>query len=267
MGHPRRALNASVVMLGLLPSCLSISIAQQPGRSKAATPAGTSNANMVRGRHDYETRCSGCHGLDGRGGERAPNISTDPAIQKLPDRDIFRMVHDGNPSQGMPAFDYITDGQIKSMVGYFRFMGRQSGREFVNGNSLQGEKLFFGKAGCGNCHMMDGKGVFLSTDLTEYAGTHTPGSASIPWTHSRKAVRAGERASHEQTGPAVKPRPATLHQIRPNCSTAFRIDLNFSMVPYMECSLKSICPASSITAFARARGTTTTPSASATTMS
>jgi cytochrome c oxidase cbb3-type subunit 3 len=175
MRYARRALYGSFLIFGLLLSGPGISIAQQARRSRAAGKVDTSNANSDRARHDYETRCSSCHGLDGRGSEHAPNISTDPAIRTLPDRDIFRMVHDGIPSKGMPPFDHLTDAQIKSIVSYLRFMGRQTGWEFVNGNSLQGEELFFGKAGCSNCHMMSGKGGFVGADLTDYAGTHTPG--------------------------------------------------------------------------------------------
>src|SRR5581483_1780802 len=54
---------------------------------------------------------------------------------------------------------------------------------------------------------------------------------------------------------------------RPNCLTASWIDFNFSMTGYIECSLKSICWARLRTSCARARGTTATPSLSATTMS
>src|SRR5262249_32214448 len=53
----------------------------------------------------------------------------------------------------------------------------------------------------------------------------------------------------------------------PNFFTASTMDLSFSMYAYIECSLKSISCAVASTSAALARGTTTTPSESATTMS
>jgi cytochrome c oxidase cbb3-type subunit III len=149
---------------------------QRDAKMKAAVPAKPAPA-IVQARRDYETRCSSCHGLDGRGGERAPNISSNPAIMTLRDRDVIRMVHDGRPSKGMPAFDYLGATQLKSMVNYLRAIGQESGWDLLVGNPVQGETLFFGKAGCGNCHMMSGKGGFLGSDLTKYAATHAPGEA------------------------------------------------------------------------------------------
>lgn len=148
----------------------------QHRKNETATP-GKSNAAMIQARRDYETRCSSCHGLDGRGSERAPNISSDPAIVNLPDRDIFKMVHDGIPSKGMPAFGYLGGEEIKSLVSYLRAIGKPSGWKLESGNPLRGDEMFFGKAGCGTCHMVRGKGGFLGSDLTEYAATHTPEEA------------------------------------------------------------------------------------------
>ncbi len=143
------------------------------GRDKSAA-SHKRNVPPAQAQHEFETRCSACHGLDGRGGEHAPNISTNPAVRRLSEHEIFKLVHDGILSKGMPAFDYLSDHQIKSIVNYMRFMAGQSGWERLKGDPLQGDTLFFGKAGCGECHLMHGKGGFLGSDLTEYARTHMP---------------------------------------------------------------------------------------------
>jgi putative heme-binding domain-containing protein len=39
----------------------------------------------------------------------------------------------------------------------------------VKGDPLRGEKLFFGKAQCSDCHMMAGKGGFIGPDLSDFA--------------------------------------------------------------------------------------------------
>jgi len=133
-------------------------------------------ASKAGGRREFETRCSRCHGLDGRGGKHGPNISTSGPAQQRSDDEMLKIIHDGIPAKGMPAFDYLRGGEIKSMVRYLRSLGGQRGAEPVKGNYLRGELLFFGKAECGNCHMMRGKGGFPASDLTEYAKTHAPGA-------------------------------------------------------------------------------------------
>lgn len=152
-------------------------VAQHASRMQGSKRSDEPTSAMAKARRDYETRCSSCHGLDGRGGERAPNISTAPAIIDQPDRNIYTMIHDGRPAKGMPAFDYLGEARIKSIVSYLRAMGRRSGWVLASGNPQHGEELFFGKAECGNCHMMAGKGGFLGSDLTKYAETHAPAEA------------------------------------------------------------------------------------------
>ena len=164
-----------VLIGGFILHALNASAAQ--GRNPRKEAERKANPAMARARRDYETRCSSCHGLDGRGGERAPNISTDPAVMTLPDGDIFKIIRNGLLSKGMPAFGYLGDAQIKLMVSFLRLMSTKSGWQFLSGNPAQGGALFFGKAGCGQCHMMRGRGGFLGSDLTEYAATHAPDEA------------------------------------------------------------------------------------------
>jgi len=166
------------IILVLLLCSPQTSLAQQVGRAKnSATQtrgAGQAPAALAGARHEFEARCSPCHGLDGRGGERAPNIATNPATQQLRDDDLRKIIRDGIPAQGMPGFAYLPNDEIRSLVTYLRYLEGKSGSAALHGNPHRGEELFFGKAECGNCHMMHGKGGFLASDLTEYAQTHGP---------------------------------------------------------------------------------------------
>lgn len=126
------------------------------------------------GQPEFEMRCSGCHGLDGRGGEHAPNIATNSPTQHLQNSALFEIIHDGMPAKGMPGFGYLSNDTLDLVVSYVRHLGGQTGRIALQGNPSVGETLFFGKAECANCHMMHGQGGFLGPDLTEYAQTHTP---------------------------------------------------------------------------------------------
>ena len=42
------------------------------------------------------------------------------------------------------------------------------------GDPEQGEALFFGKAQCSNCHMVNGKGGFIGSDLSFYGADAKP---------------------------------------------------------------------------------------------
>ena len=98
---------------------------QTPQQSPSQTPP-TPSSEV--GQQLFNSSCAGCHGLDGRGGEHAPNIATIPRVQNLSDNGIMRIVHDGIQSAGMPGFgSRFNDGQIKAIVRYLRVLqGRQA---------------------------------------------------------------------------------------------------------------------------------------------
>jgi putative heme-binding domain-containing protein len=75
----------------------------------------------------------------------------------------------------MPAFGPLLQrDEIRAVVGYMRRAGGQGGTAWVPGDQARGESLFFGKAGCGDCHMVRGKGGFLGADLSGYGRDHSP---------------------------------------------------------------------------------------------
>ncbi len=122
----------------------------------------------------FSSTCAACHGLDGRGGEHAPNIATEPKVQALSDRDLLRIVRSGIPSAGMPGFaSTLSEEQIRAVLQYLRTL--QGGGKTVSspGDPERGRSLFFGTAGCSSCHMMNGHGGFLGADLSAYGSTHT----------------------------------------------------------------------------------------------
>ena len=77
------------------------------------TPAPSNNASKApqrasgEGRQLFESVCAGCHGLDGRGGERGPDISTRQQVVQLSDADLLEILHGGRPAAGMPPFDSL----------------------------------------------------------------------------------------------------------------------------------------------------------------
>ena len=142
------------------------------GIAAAQSPAATSS--QVNGQAIFSANCGACHGADGRGGERAPSIATRREVIKLSDADLTRTVQNGLGGNGMPAFGYLGDAKIHAVVAYLRTLQGFGASAKVRGDPVAGGKLFFGKAGCSACHMMNGRGGFLAEDLTGYGLGQSP---------------------------------------------------------------------------------------------
>ena len=162
------------------------------------------HAASVAGKQTFASSCAGCHGLDGRGGERAPNIVENSRVQRLSDAEIGGIIKNGVPQAGMPAFGSMGDSQIKAVITYLRTLQGANHSAKLPGDADRGEILFFGKAHCSGCHMVAGKGGFIASDLSAYAGTHgldqTKNAITSPALRGSRAVRtatattrAGER--------------------------------------------------------------------------
>jgi cytochrome c oxidase cbb3-type subunit III len=142
-------------------------VPEQNLQQKNATPVST------RGKQTFASTCANCHGLDGRGGERAPNIAENPKVQKLSDVQIAHIIENGIPGAGMPAFHSLAAADVQAVVAYLRTLQGTKQTAKLPGDRLRGETLFFAKAGCSACHMAAGKGGFIASDLSVYARTHT----------------------------------------------------------------------------------------------
>jgi cytochrome c oxidase cbb3-type subunit 3 len=127
----------------------------------------------TRGKQTFASTCANCHGLDGRGGERAPNIAENAKVQRLSDAQIAHIVENGVPGTGMPAFHSLETTDVKAVVTYLRTLQGTKQMVKLPGDPVRGEAIFSGKAGCSSCHMIAGKGGFIASDLSAYARTHT----------------------------------------------------------------------------------------------
>jgi cytochrome c oxidase cbb3-type subunit III len=134
-----------------------------------------SKADPAQGQQTFVSICAGCHGLDGRGAERAPNIASNPKVQQLSDAQISAIVTNGVPGTAMPPFRSLGAISIKSVIAYLRTLqGKGSGAAVVlPGDPAKGKAIFLGKAGCSSCHMAEGAGGFLGADLSDYARNHS----------------------------------------------------------------------------------------------
>jgi cytochrome c oxidase cbb3-type subunit III len=147
-----------------------------PARShgqRCGTPAAIADSSAVEGQHIFATSCAACHGLDAHGGEHGPDIANTREVQQLPDEALLRIIQDGKAGTGMPAFRSLGIAQIQAIIRYLRSLQGRAVTEKLPGDPERGKALFFGKPGCSQCHMANGEGGFIASDLSSYAGARS----------------------------------------------------------------------------------------------
>ena len=124
------------------------------------------------GRSTFNASCAGCHGLDGGGGDKAPNISANSGVQHLSDAEVSSIISNGISGTGMPAFHNLNNRQLRATVDYIRSLGgKAEEQQTISCDATRGKEIFFGKGKCSSCHTISGQGGFLGPDLTAYAAT------------------------------------------------------------------------------------------------
>jgi len=124
--------------------------------------------DTTSGERLFSSNCAACHGADGRGGERAPDIVTLRNVVSLTDADLEAIVKKGLPGVGMPPFGYLGDQKVSDVVAYLRVLQGKGTTTKVTGDPQAGRDLFYGKAECSRCHMVHGEGGFIAIDLSTY---------------------------------------------------------------------------------------------------
>jgi cytochrome c oxidase cbb3-type subunit III len=132
------------------------------------------NAQPEAAQRAFAANCAGCHGLDGKGGERAPDIVTRPSVRQLSDSALLKIVQKGVPRTSMPSFSHLGDTVLRSLTAYLRTLQGDRMTAALPGDARQGKELFRGKGGCSGCHMVRGQGGFFASDLTSYAIGRAP---------------------------------------------------------------------------------------------
>jgi cytochrome c oxidase cbb3-type subunit 3 len=111
------------------------------------------SANTVEhGQEQYTMHCSGCHGVEGKGGTGLP-LSTPSVISTLTDDYIRKTIKYGRPGRIMPAFAHLSEKDVEGIVRYVRTWGESTvpaGYEKIAGNPDSGQPLY--QAHCANCH-------------------------------------------------------------------------------------------------------------------
>jgi alcohol dehydrogenase (cytochrome c) len=101
----------AAVLLGVFPVLL-------------ATFTGSAQAPDA-GRQAYTSRCAGCHGTNGGGGELGPGI-----VARVPartDEELISVVRQGLPGAGMPAFPNVANAEMTDLIAFLRTLKPRDG--------------------------------------------------------------------------------------------------------------------------------------------
>lgn len=159
-------LKALLLALGLCFLLLAFNISLSSGQQISASDDPKVTHGM--GRTAYNSACAGCHGLDGRGSDKAVNISGSEQTRHLSDAQLTSIISNGVPGTGMPAFHNLSEKQTRAIIGYLRSLQGKSEAQNLPGNARHGKVIFFGNGGCSSCHTISGEGGFLGPDLSHY---------------------------------------------------------------------------------------------------
>jgi cytochrome c oxidase cbb3-type subunit 3 len=116
----------------------------------------------------FESNCAGCHGLDGRGGDKGVDIVDNLAGHPLSDAKLSGIITKGIAGTSMPAFPELNPQDVRAIIGVLRSLQGRAEARNLPGDAGRGKSIFFGSAGCSNCHTLSGKGGFLGPDLSSY---------------------------------------------------------------------------------------------------
>ncbi len=113
----------------------------------------------------FAARCGVCHGPDGHGTERGPNLADSRRVRSLSVDELRSVIVNGIPSSGMPAF-HLPPADLEKVTSFVRSLSSSASEANVPGDRAAGEHYFFGNGGCAQCHMVFGRGKAVGPDLS-----------------------------------------------------------------------------------------------------
>ena len=116
----------------------------------------------------YAKQCSGCHGVDARGGEYGPPLAGNGQLRGRSVSWLRGVIRNGVPKSGMPAF-HLPASELDALAALIHSLNSPAAENRAPGDRAAGERYFFGKGQCASCHMVDGRGSAVGPDLSDIA--------------------------------------------------------------------------------------------------
>jgi len=170
---------------------LIAALAQQPKTAPANTnPLGHTAEAIEQGREIFNHNCTVCHGLNGAGSDRGPALGAGRNYSRRKDQAIFDAIQSGisgtnMPPSGLPPLD------IWKVVAYIRSLRVTASEAFVPGDVAHGEKIFWSKGRCSECHMIRGRGGILGPDLSNIGGEQPVSAIRDSLTKAKPQISRG----------------------------------------------------------------------------
>jgi cytochrome c oxidase cbb3-type subunit III len=126
---------------------------------------------IAAGRQLFLTGCAGCHGLHAEGG-RGPNLADGHLTRDVSAKKLYDSIRRGVPGTTMPPFD-LPEEKIWQLLAYVTSLSAPAFESPVPGDPEAGRLIFYGKAGCADCHTILGRGHFWGPDLSNIGMTRS----------------------------------------------------------------------------------------------
>lgn len=127
-------------------------------------PAKGETPDAAAGKRLFELHCAVCHGIEGKGGGRGPNLNR-VHLERAPDDVALKsLIESGIPPE-MPGAWYMSEKDVKNVIAYVRSLGGVPA-EPLSGDAARGAGVY-AKGGCANCHIVAGEGTGFGPELTE----------------------------------------------------------------------------------------------------
>ncbi len=188
-------LKVTLILAGVL--AVSILDAQAPRRARERSmggrnPLGHSEAVVAQGREIYNRTCTVCHGLEGTVGDRGPALAGVRRYLRTSDSDLFEAIRNGiagteMPPSGLPPHD------VWKVVAYIRSLRASASDAFVKGDVARGQRVFWEKGRCGDCHTIGGRGGLAGPDLSNAGAERTLSFIREALTKPRPHIPRGYR--------------------------------------------------------------------------
>jgi putative heme-binding domain-containing protein len=163
-----------------------------------------SRADVEAGQRLYGPQCQVCHGANGDG---VPGIDLKLGRfrRASSDDDLARTITSGVPGTGMPAF-VLRPEELVAVVAFIRAGFDPASASVRVGDAARGRALFQGKAGCAECHRVNGVGPRVAPDLSDIGAIRTlaalqrallaPGESLLPIHRAVTVVTKDGRTLH-----------------------------------------------------------------------
>lgn len=168
-----------------------------PLTAQEGTNIYTTPNDLAVGQRQFDRHCSRCHGIGGTGGERGPDL-TSGFRRASTDGGLYVVVQDGVPNTEMRGFGGTQSEQtVWQIVTYLRSLTGGT-RVEVPGDATAGAAIY-ARAGCAECHAIDGVGGRDGPDLSTIGSRRSPEELLSDLTDPNERVQPewwGMRVTH-----------------------------------------------------------------------